>query len=306
MPARRVILAAAILAAVLAPSARADGGPSPGVFQGGPGVADPKHGVRYVALNAARSRWTVLARINMRDGSVAAWGSLRGSYGVPMVTFKGDVGGLSPDGRMLIVGATSSGGHLLRSISRFEVVDVRTLRTRATIALRGDFSFDAVSPDGDTLYFIQHTSLKDFQRYRVRAYDLASARLRPDAIVDRTEPNMRGYPLDRVSSPGGAWVYTLYQGDEPFVHALDTVHAQAVCLDVPWRGSQNRLYRMHLALRNHGRRLAVVNPHGKVEVALNLRAAPGRTTGTTWAAAGLSGAGVAATALLLWRRRHRG
>ena len=39
---------------------------------------------------------------------------------------------------------------------------------------------------------------------------------------------MRGYPLARTSSSGGAWVYTLYEGDEPFVHALDTVHGRAL------------------------------------------------------------------------------
>ena len=303
MPKTRFVLAAALVAAVLAPAAEADGQASPGVYQGWNGLVDKDRGARFVALPADRGRWTVLARIKLRGGSVTRYGSIRGSYGIPGVTFRGDVGGLSPDGRVLVVAATPTGGSILRPVSRLAVVDARTLKTRARITLTGDLSFDALSPDGRTLYLIQHTSTRDLQRYRVRAYDLVQRRLLPDAIVDRTEPNMRGYPLARISGSGGAWVYTLYQSDAPFVHALDTVHGRAVCLDLPWHSSQNVLWQSHLALRDSGGRLAVVNRLGKTEAILNLR--PGRKSATTtWAAAGLSGVGLMATALFLRRRRQ--
>jgi hypothetical protein len=305
LPVRRSILAAALAAAVLAPSARADGGPSPGVYLGWNGVADNARGVRYVALPADRGGWTVLARIKLDGGTVLTSGALRGSYGIPGVTWNGDVGGLSPDGRVLVAAEFATGPTLLRSVSRFVVLAARTLRTRARIALRGDFSFDALSPDSRTLYLIQHTSSRDLQRYRVRAYDLADRRLLPDAIVDRTEPNMRGFPIARTSTRTGAWVYTLYQGDEPFVHALDTVHARAVCRDLPWHGKRNSIYRMRLALRDGGRQLAVVNRQGKTASTLNLRPGARGSATTTWAAAGLSGTGLAVTALLLWRGRRR-
>jgi MYXO-CTERM domain-containing protein len=36
-----------------------------------------------------------------------------------------------------------------------------------------------------------------------------------------------------VSSVDGRWAYTLYTGDEPFIHALDTEGRTAVCIDVP-------------------------------------------------------------------------
>jgi hypothetical protein len=247
----------------------------------------------------------VLARINLRGGTVTRYGSIRGSYGIPGVTLRGDVGGLSSDGRMLVVAEAPNGGSILRSVSRLAVVDARTLRTGARIALPGDFSFDALSPDGRTLYLIQHTSVKDLQRYRVRAYNLVQKQLLPDAIVDRTEPNMRGYPLARTSSRGGAWVYTLYQGDEPFVHALDTVHGRAVCLDLTWHAGQIVLFQSHLALRHNGGRLAVVDPQGRTRATLNLRASGRTTTTTTWAAAGLSGVGLVATAILLRRRKRQ-
>lgn len=306
MPKRRLIFAAALAAAVLAPSARADGGPSPGVSQGWNGVADNAGGVRFVALPVDRGRWTVVARIKLTGGTVLNSGTLRGSYGMPGLTWNGEVGGLSPNGRVLVVGEAATGLTVLRSVSRFAVLATRTLRTRLRIALRGDFSFDALSPDGRTLFLIQHASSRDLQRYRVRAYDLADRRLLPNAIVDRTEPNMRGLPIARTSTRTGAWVYTLYQGDEPFVHALDTVHGRAVCLDLPWHGGRNSIYQMHIALRDGGGQLAVLNRHGQTEATLNLRPAGRGSAAATWAAAGLSGAGLAATAVFLWRRAfHR-
>jgi hypothetical protein len=305
MPKSRFVLAAALVAAVLPNAAHADGQASPGVSQGWNGLADKAHGARFVALPANGGNWTVLARINLRGGTVTRYGSIRGSYGIPGVTLRGDVGGLSSDGRMLVVAEAPNGGSILRSVSRLAVVDARTLRTRARIALPGDFSFDALSPDGRTLYLIQHTSVKDLQRYRVRAYNLVQKRLLPDAIVDRTEPNMRGYPLARTSSRGGAWVYTLYQGDEPFVHALDTVHGRAVCLDLTWHAGQIVLFQSHLALRDNGGRLAVVDRQGRTRATLNLRPSRRTTPTTTWAAAGLSGVGLVATAILLRRRRRQ-
>jgi hypothetical protein len=306
MPIRHSICAAALAAAVLAPPARADGGPSPGVYQGWNGVADSVSGVRFVALAADRGAWTVLARIKLNGGTVLNSGSLRGSYGIPALTWNGDVGGLSPNGRVLVVAETATGSTVLRSVSRFAVLAARTLRARTRIALRGDFSFDALSPDGRMLFLIQHTSERDLRRYRVRAYDLALGRLLPDAIVDRSEPNMRGLPIARTATRTGAWVYTLYQGDETFVHALDTVHARAVCLDLLWHGSRNGIYQMHIALRDGGGQLTLVNRHGNTEATLNLRPARRRSATATWAAAGLSGAGLAATALFLWRRAfHR-
>ena len=62
---------------------------------------------------------------------------------------------------------------------------------------------------------------------------------------------MTGMPLTRVESGDGSWAYTFYsrQKREPFVHALDTAHRRAFCIDVPWKRSANDLWRVrpHLA-----------------------------------------------------------
>ena len=70
MPKIRFVLAAALVAAVVPNAAHADGQASPGVSQGWNGLADKAHGVRFVALPANDGNWTVLARINLRGGTV--------------------------------------------------------------------------------------------------------------------------------------------------------------------------------------------------------------------------------------------
>ena len=113
---------------------------------------------------------------------------------------------------------------------------MRRLRPRFSFHLRGDFSLDAVSPDGRRLFFIEQTSARDLTRYAVRVYDLAARRLDPRPVVDPAEADepMRGSPIARASSADGRWAYTLYDGNgtHPFVHALDTAAARAKCVDL--------------------------------------------------------------------------
>ena len=132
-------------------------------------------------------------------------------------------------------------------------MDTRPLRVVRTVTLRGSYSFDAVAPDGSTLYFIQYTSVQDWNRYRVRAYDLVHGRLLAGAIVEKRDPAeaMRGAPLTRVTSADGGWVYTLYSRSTrtPFIHALDARHRKAFCIDLPWPPPAALL---HVACRSPG------------------------------------------------------
>jgi hypothetical protein len=105
------------------------------------------------------------------------------------------------------------------------------------------------------LYLIQYrgspTQAPVTQSYAVRALNLNTRRLYASAVVDRREPDekMTGMPLTRVESRDG-WAYTFYSRTkkEPFVHALDTVHRRAYCIDVPWKGSTDLLWRIRLRL----------------------------------------------------------
>jgi hypothetical protein len=225
----------ALVAAAVATSAASGVGPSPGVELGGDGLLAANGAVRYVTVGTPAG--TIAQAIRTSDGRVLRFRALRGAHGIPYVTYTGAVGGLSRDGSFLVLGEpiTQPGVHT-RSV--FPILSTRTLAPRATVTLKGDFSFDALSPDGRTLFLIQHIDANDVTRYAVRAYDLAAKRLLPGAIVDRREPDeaMRGLPMRRATSADGVWSYTLYQGDDnghPFVHALDTKHRAAFCIDLP-------------------------------------------------------------------------
>jgi hypothetical protein len=116
------------------------------------------------------------------------------------------------------------------------IVDPATLAVRRRIELHGDFSFDAISPDGRWVYVIQYTSRSDPTRYRVRALDAPTGTLLPGSIVDPRDRGeaMHGNPLTRATSADGSLAFTLYDGNgHPFVHALDTATGTARCIDVP-------------------------------------------------------------------------
>lgn len=174
-------------------------------------------------------------------------------WGISAVTWNGDTAGVSGDGRTLVL-ATAIGTGKLRKISRFPVLDTNTLRLRKIVALRGHYSFDALSPNGRMLYLIHNVSRTDYGRYTVVGYDLAFNRLSRRIVDDRrrSEWSMTGSPMARVTTRDGGWAYTFYMGGEgkqPFVHALDTRHAKAVCIDIPWRGRREDLWKVRMTLR---------------------------------------------------------
>jgi hypothetical protein len=267
---RTLCVAAAALAVV--PAARADG-PTLGATEGGPGAASAATGLRYVTLGGS-GRQTLLATIRMRDGVVLGYSLLRGLWGVTAVTYDGSTSGLSADGSTLVL-ANGLGQPSFPTTSTFAVIDVTRMSPPTIIELHGNFSVDALSPRGRTLYLIQYVSSGDLTHYVVRAYDLRTRRLLPHAIADRTQRGwvMSGQPLHRVISANGRWIYTLYENDggTPFVHALDSVRGTAHCVGFAWHGSQNVLWNDRLRLEDGGGALALRGPGGERVLSIDTR-----------------------------------
>jgi hypothetical protein len=250
-------LALVLAVVVTADAARGDGSPyAPGLDQGADGVVSPNRSVRYVALATPRS--TVVAAIRVRTGRVVRSNVLRGFYGVPIVAWDNSTGGVSGDGRTLVLGSygppPGSPG-----VTRFVVLGAKTLRKLRTLTLEGSWAYDAISPDGSKMFLIEYLAAGQNPHYRVRSLDVETGRVDPDPVVDRREDEvlMRGQPVTRVSSPDGRWSYTLYARptQEPFVHALDTAQRRAYCIDLPLHLRQ--LEQMALRLRIHGGALEV-------------------------------------------------
>ena len=240
----------------------------PAATAGGPWLGTTPSGLGYTAI--VQSGATTVG-----DGSRSI--SVPGKWGIPLVTLNHGVGGLSTDGRVLVlaeVGVNHPNGALSRE-SSFLVLGAKPLHVVRTVSLHGDFGFDTLSPNGRTLYLIQHVSDRNLFRYRVRAYDLSAGTLLARVIADKRQRGwlMNGYPVARAATADGRWVYTLYQqGDNyPFVHALDAVGRTAVCIGLPWvwTGSAGQEI-MKADLRVVGGKLVIAGNHGKgTQFALN-------------------------------------
>ena len=249
-----VITVLALASAVTVGAAQGDGSPyTPGLVQGAEGVVSPDHTVRFVTLATPRS--TVVAAIRVRTGKVVRSNVLRGFYGVPIVAWDNSTGGVSADGKTIVLG---SYGPLPgdAGVTRFVVLRATTLRKLRVLALRGSWAYDAISPDGSEMFLIEYLAAGQNPHYRVRSVDLRTGHLDPEAIVDRREDEvlMRGQPVTRVASRDGRWAYTLYARPKhgPFVHALDTDRGEAYCIDLPIRIRQLEQMALRLRMRADG------------------------------------------------------
>jgi hypothetical protein len=226
-------------------------------------------GIRYVT---ARAHGVTTVRA-LRGSRVLATATVDGLFGIPAVTINARAGGLSPNGRLLVLSEPTN-YQGLRSRSRFVLLATKPLAVRDTIVLPGEFGFDALSPDGRTLFLLRHGSSADLNAYEVRAYDLRANKLMRRVIVAKGESaTMRGYPAQRATSKSGAWVYTLYsrQHGAPFIHALNTVRRVAVCIDLPWRdASFDDAFRATFRLSPDGRTL-VVRSDGRTVATVDTR-----------------------------------
>ena len=315
-----LLAGAAIVAGVAASTARADGLPVLGVDVGSKGVTVPGATARYVTLWSGEKS-TVVARVQRNGGRIDRSRLLQGTFTIPAVAYDGSASGLSADGSVLVL--IQPRVSFPRAWTSFAVLDARRLRLLKVLRLHGDYSFDAISPNGHRIYLINYLSPRDATKYAVRAYDVQAGRLLPQPVVDPKEADeqMRGRPISRAMSPDGRWAYTLYDGNgkTPFVHALDTSRATARCIDLDALEGSTYLWRLHLTVRGGGKRLAVrdgsetelvVNTKtfavSKPSPALTSTARQGSSLTWPWAAgASAIALALAAAGLVVASRRHR-
>lgn len=264
---RRLVLALALaipLVALAGPSAGADGLPVPMDGFGTASVVRPDgEGKRYAAVGSGEN--TALMAIDQDGGEITGTRMIDGDFTVPLVAIDGTPSGLSADGRTLALISPRTNFRFPRGQTTFVIVDVggRRMRPEPPLTLRGDFSFDALSPDGTSMFLIEYLS-RDYNDYAVREYDLQRERLLPEPVLVAHEVSpgeMRGLPLTRTTSPDGRWEYTLYDGggrrsDQAFIHTLDTVESISHCVDLPMLAGRGA-HRVDLELSADARTLNV-------------------------------------------------
>jgi hypothetical protein len=340
--AKRALLMVSVAAAACGLVASHAWGDGFGVTGSASGVGVGGSPYRYVALSPRSTpRVTVVERIERDGGKIDRWWYLPGDYYVPAVAYDRSAGGLSADGGTLVLTQFSPAYPPKRT--RLAVLDTgvhlrhprRPRQSRPAHAIRrlhldGSFSFDAISPDGSTIYLIHNLFSRGRPSgYEVRALDTASGRLLQEPIVDPAEPDeqMQGLPITRASSPDGRWAYTLYDGngDEPFIHALDTVRGRAVCIDLPQLKDRRNLFLLKMRLAPGGGELDVFSnstvqgaapspPLLSVDTktfAVRRRPSPlasASSQGPPWLPIGIAAAILAAAliGILGWRKRNGG
>jgi hypothetical protein len=168
--------------------------------------------------------------------------SIDGAWRLPSI-------GLDP----LPVGVANDGSTIMHSTIVLVETDAQAGATTSRFAvlarnepariieLPGALEFDALSPDGSILYVVEHLPAPPEGHYQVRAVDLPSGVMREAVIADKRNlgSSMAGWPITQATHPNGV-VFTLYRGARhPFIHALNTREAWAVCLDLPEIGHQD-------------------------------------------------------------------
>jgi WD40 repeat protein len=194
------------------------------------GVTSPDWRHLYMAIGSR------LIDIDPSSGATLHTMRLPGDYHLPFTTMNGLPGGLSQDGRWLVVQTFDDTPEGPPKASHLLVIDTSYARSPVRIDLPGAFVFDAVSNDGKRVFLIEILSSAI---YRVRLYDVGVG-LNPNVVFDKTDGTeaMTGQRVSGVPSPDGQWLFSLYvrEHDSPFIHALNLDNGFALCLDLPGSG----------------------------------------------------------------------
>ena len=203
-----------------------------------------------------------LSDIDPQTGATLHSSRLPGTYLLPFATLNGLPGGLSQNGRWLVVQNFNDIPNGPPTATHMLLFDTTYAKPPVPIELPGFFEFDALSNDGKRVFLIEYVSTSV---YRVRFYDVAAGRLDPYTVVDKSEGGeaMTGVRLSGVPSPDGRWLFSVYAREHasPFVHALDLNSSVAFCLDLPGSGyaTSDAAMRWSLALSSDGTHLYAAN-----------------------------------------------
>jgi len=190
-----------------------------------------------------------LMALDPASGSTLAQVTVPAGYTLPNIAFQGPTAGISPNGQWLALtdnGRATTG----KLVTSFRVGASSLSASFKTVHLDGEFAFDALSNDGNSLYLIQR--MGDPNHYQVRLYDVAAGSLNPQVVIDKREPNepMNGIRGDGVADPTGKNVYTVYIREAgPFIHALPLGGQPfAWCIDLPSKAPNDMEKQFHWAL----------------------------------------------------------
>jgi hypothetical protein len=187
---------------------------------------------------------------------------LPGHFELPPATVTGVPGGLSQNGRWLVLESFDATSNGVRTATHLLVVDTSYAKAARQINLNGFFEFDAVSNDGQRIFLIEYLA---GNQYHVRFYDFGAGRLDPNIVFDKSDGSsaMAGVRLSGIPSHDGQWLYSVYVREDKsaFIHALNLDVPFALCLDLPGSGYMANPDEFHwsLAMNAAGTHLYAAN-----------------------------------------------
>ncbi len=233
------------------------------------GLTSNDHQRLYTAN--ARNGQTTISIINTQTGATIHAFAIAGTYAIAEQDFANSVS--SPDGRWLALRQVGQTGNH----TAIALVDTQAEKLVKTIQLEGNFTLDAISPQGGMIYLLQYIN-DGSGHYYVKAYDTRANQLLPTIIADKSDlndPRMVGTALTRQISADGEFAYTLYIDtwrNIAFVHILPLadkpepggnnqlpVPQFARCINLPVGKAANLLRYYTLALSHDGTTLYAAN-----------------------------------------------
>src|SRR2546429_350098 len=207
-----------------------------------------------------------LLDIDPETGTTTMRVGLPGDYMLPPATNSGIPGGLSQNGRWLVLQRFDRQAQTLPSKSHFLMFDTSGMDVRRSIDLDGYFQFDAISNDGERLFLIQYINSSD---YHVRVYSVGGGALDPNFVVDKNDGGdaMNGLKLTGVASHDGQWLFSVYARTHQgaFIHALNLI---AGSTGIIWLDAITLAQKRH-ALESWTVRSLALSPDGATLYAVN-------------------------------------
>lgn len=230
-------------------------------------------------FSADRTRY-FFARPESSDGYVVESYDVDASVVTRLFSLPGkwSVSGVSSTGRWLALlraAKESEDRGSLEIHSHIEILDTRLGAITHTIDLAGEFSVDAISPDGSSLFLIRHLPAPRNNNYEIRLYDLTNRTLVPDPLREKGEDEvMEGSAYQQVATPDGGHLLTLYVDSVrhvAFIHDLDLENKSPTCIDLPsGAGNTAELGNYSLAVSPDGKQVYAINVSMGVIVEVDL------------------------------------
>jgi hypothetical protein len=217
----------------------------------------------YLATTTISGAQTIVAEVGIGPAGGGSTTKVDGAWRLPTIGYDPTPVGLSADGSTLVLVDAGKGADAPdRTTTRFAIVPYPPGRAAPQVLeLPGALDYDTISPNGKLLYVVRHVGDAGSGSYEVHAVDLPSGVMQGPPIVDKRniDETMAGWPIAQLRDAHGL-VLTLYRGlDHPFVHALQSAEAWAICIDLPAGGDATSDLDWGLAASADGRSLFAVN-----------------------------------------------